>query len=76
MANEKDIALQKEIDDLKEERRGLEKKAIKSINKLLVSEEEPKQIHAQKHLIKKEMKASLVSTKQTIREKIKELDSA
>ena len=76
MATEKNIALQKEIDDLKEERRGLEKKAIKSIKKLLVSGEEPEKIQAQKHLIKKEMKAALVSTKQVIREKIKELDSA
>lgn len=75
MATEKDIALQKEIDELKEERRGLEKKAIKSINKLLASEEEPEKIQAQKHLIKKEMKAALVSTKQAIREKTKELGS-
>ena len=76
MANEKDIALQKEIDDLKEERRGLEKKAIKSINKLMASEEEPETIQAQRHLIKKEMKAALVSTKQAIREKVKELGSS
>ena len=76
MANEQDIALQKEIDDLKEERRGLEKKAIKSINKLMASEEEPEKIQAQRHLIKKEMKAALVSTKQAIREKVKELGSS
>jgi hypothetical protein len=76
MATEKDIALQKEIDDLKKERRGLEKKAIKSINKLLASEEAPEKTQAQKHLIKKEMKAALVSTKQAIREKAKELGSA
>ena len=76
MANEKDIALQKEIDDLKEERRGLEKKAIKSINKLMASEEEPEIIQAQRHLIKKEMKVALVSTKQAIREKVKELGSS
>ena len=75
MATEKDIALQKEIDDLKEERRGLEKKAIKSINKLVASEEEPEKIQSQKHLIKKEMKEALVSTKQVIREKTKELGS-
>jgi hypothetical protein len=76
MSTEKDIALQKEIDDLKKERNGLEKKAIKSINKLMASEESPENKHAQKHLIKKEMKAALVSTKQAIREKNKELGSA
>jgi hypothetical protein len=76
MATEKDIALQKEIDDLKKERRGLEKKAIKSINKLLASEESPENKQTQKHLIKKEMKSALVSTKQVIREKTKELGSA
>jgi len=76
MSTEKDIALQKEIDDLKKERRGLEKKAIKSIDKLLASEEAEEQQQVQKHLIKKEMKEALVSTKQTIREKAKELGSA
>ena len=70
MATEKVIALQKEIDDLKDERRGLEKKAIKSIEKA------PETTQTQKHLIKKEMKAALVSTKQVIREKTKELGSA
>jgi len=64
------MATQKEIDDLKKERRGLEKKAIKSI------EEAPENTQAQKHLIKKEMKEALVSTKQVIREKAKELSSA
>jgi len=34
MESDKEIALRKEIEELKKERRGLEKKAIKSIEKL------------------------------------------
>jgi hypothetical protein len=75
MATDKDV-LKIEIDELKKERRGLEKKAHKEIRTLLASEEAPEKKREQRHAIKKEMKAALVSTKKTIREKAKELGSA
>jgi hypothetical protein len=75
MATDKDV-LKIEIDELKKERRGLEKKAHKEIRTLLASEETPEKKQEEKHKIKKEMKAALVSTKNTIREKRKELGSA
>ena len=76
MATDKDIVLKKEIDEMKKERRGLEKNARKAIRTLLASEESPEKKHEEKHKIKKEMKAALVSTKKAIREKAKELGSA
>ena len=76
MATDKDIALQKEIDELKKERRGLEKNAFKSIRTLLASEEAPEKKREEKHKLKKEMKAALINTKKAIREKAKELGSA
>jgi mRNA-degrading endonuclease YafQ of YafQ-DinJ toxin-antitoxin module len=71
MATEKDIVLQKEIDELKKERRGLEKQALKSIHTLLASEETPDTKQTRKHEIKKEMKGALKTTKLAIREKAK-----
>ena len=76
MESDKKIALKKELEELKKERHGLEKKAIKSIEKLLASEEAPEKKLEQKRTIKKEMKAALISTKLAIREKSKELGSA
>jgi hypothetical protein len=75
MATEKDIALQKEIDELKKERRGLAKKASKSIHTLLASEETPETKQKRKHEIKKEMKIARKTTKQAIREKKKQIGS-
>ncbi len=75
MATDKD-ALKKELDELKKERRGLEKKARKEIRAVLASAETPEKKREQRHAIKKEMKAALVSTKKTIREKAKEIRSA
>jgi len=76
MESDKEIALKKELEELKIERRALEKKAIKSIRKVLASEESPETKLEQKHTIKKEMKDALKSTKEVIREKRKELSSA
>lgn len=76
MESDKKIALKKELDELKKERRELEKEASRSIRKVLASEESPETKLEQKHTIKKEMKASLISTKEVIREKSKELGSA
>jgi hypothetical protein len=76
MESDKETALRKEIKELKKERRGLEKKAFKSIRKLLASEESPEKKREQRRIIKKEMKAARVSTKKVIREKKKELGSA
>ena len=73
---EKEIALKKEIEELKKERRGLEKKAFKSINKLLASDEAPEKKREQAGKLKKEMKAALISTKKVLGEKTKELRSA
>ena len=76
MESDKEIALRKEIEELKKERRGLEKKAIKSIEKLSASEESPEKKLEQRRVIKEAMKAALISTKEVIREKSKELGSA
>jgi len=76
MESDKEIALRKEIEELKKERRGLEKKAIKSIEKLSASEESPEKKLEQRLAIKEAMKVALISTKEVIREKTKELNSA
>ena len=76
MESDRKIALKKELEELKKEHRGLEKKAIKSIEKILASEEAPEKKREQKRAIKDGMKAALISTKKVIREKKKELGSA
>jgi hypothetical protein len=73
MSSETANVLTAEIADLKKTRRSLEKNAYKAIRSIMNSSEEPKKKLEERRKVKKEMKAARVSTKQTLKEKVKAL---
>jgi hypothetical protein len=75
MSSERQIALKKEIDELKKSQGTVEKDAGKAIKTLLASDKTPEVKRAETHTLKKEMKASLIRMKNELREKKKEARS-
>ncbi len=75
MASEAKLALTNEIQELKKNRRGLEKEAYKVIKTIMESSDAEDKKREEKLKVKKEMKEELISTKKILREKINELGS-
>jgi len=73
MSSESSNVLTAEIADLKKNRRALEKEARKAMHSIMNSTDEPKKKLEERRKAKKEMKAALVSTRHTLKEKTKAL---
>ena len=76
MSSESSTVLAAEIADLKKNRRSLEKDARKAMHAIVNSTESSQKKLEERRKVKKEMKAALVSTKQTLKEKAKVLAAA